>query len=136
MTAETAGDRGQHDVVDGAAKRVLDRLDVAEPDPDPGDAPVRPDLAVVGRGGRRSDGAARKRAQAANGLERVAGELARPAEGVADRADDLAWLRSALEQRLAEQLRARRHRSRLPGLHRPCRWRRIRRQIEEDGHDV
>src|SRR3954454_10330905 len=136
VTAKPAGDRGEDYVVDGSAQRVLDRLDVAEPDADPGEAPVRSDLAVVGGGGGGAEGAARKRAHATDGVERVARELARPAEGVADRADDLPWLGGTLEQRVGEQLRARRHGSRLPRLHRGWRWRRVGCQIEENGHDI
>ena len=43
VPAERAGDGGEHHVVDGAAERVLDRLDVAQLGAHPGEAAVRAD---------------------------------------------------------------------------------------------
>ena len=53
QVAEAARDDGQHDVVDGAAERLADRLDVGEPAPRPVPAAVRANRAVERRGRRR-----------------------------------------------------------------------------------
>ena len=68
VLAERAGDGGEHDVVDGAAELVLDRLDVGEVRAHPGEAPVRADRLVVGGGGSRVEAGPGHRADAHGGV--------------------------------------------------------------------
>ena len=107
-------DDRQHHVVDRAAELVLDRLDVAEARAHPGEAPVRADRArCTATGGAGFEPRPRHRADAD---ERSRAAARRPGAGRAQRrahaAHDLGRHRGALEQRLAEQLRAGRRRAR------------------------
>ena len=107
MAAQGAGHRGHHHVVDRAAQLVLDRLEVVQRRPDPGEAPVGADRAVVGAG---RGGLDPGPGQGAGGHGAVADPGHHPARGAqqgAGRALDLARSR-ALDQCLAEQLGRRR----------------------------
>jgi hypothetical protein len=136
VAPEAAGDGREHDVVDGPAERVLDRLDAVELLLDPGEAAVRADRHVE-RARRR---AARARQRERADRSHVAEQFLRNAAGAADRgADptkDLGRHGRALQQRVGQQLRAAWQRVRDPRLFGGRRRRGVGRHVEQDGRDV
>src|ERR671935_2859422 len=102
MPAERPGDGGEHDVVDGAADLVLDRLQVAQLGPHPGEATVRTDRPVVEAARRRIDAGPGHGPDADGRLAGTLEQAPRAADGGTGRAHDLAGDRGALEEGLAE----------------------------------
>jgi hypothetical protein len=136
VAAQRAGDRCQHHVVDRPAERVLDRLDVGERQPHPGEAPVRANRRVVRALGRGVHPGPRHRADPGERRDGGARDPPRRAERGAHAAHDLGRDGGALDQRLGQQLCPRRQWARQPALGRLGRRRRVGRGVEQDARDV
>ena len=136
VVAERAGHHRQHDVVDGPAERVLDRLELPEVRPYPGEPAVGADPHVERA---RRSGPKPRPGECAHAPERLAGapgHRPRAAQRRPDAAHDLAGYRRALEQRVGKQLGAARQRAREPRLVGRRHRQRVRRGIEQHGCDV
>jgi hypothetical protein len=133
--AQRAGDDREHDVVDRAAERVLDRLEIREVAVDPGEPAVRPDAHVQRRRRRTAQPSLGDRGQAADRL-RPGGD---GPLGVADRAGRRAGQvdgpGSTLGHRVGEQHRPGRLGPRDPRLGRR-RGGRIGVEVEQHGREV
>jgi hypothetical protein len=141
LVAHEAAERerhgGEHDVVERATERVLDRFELSKVGVEVRVAAMRADLDVeraVGR--RRADSRDRRRADVRDPLDQLGGGAARRAEEPACAAHHLGGNGRAFAQRFAEQLRGPRQRlcdpwlSGLRGRHR------LRRGVEEHRRDV
>src|SRR5436190_2566369 len=136
MASQRAGDRRQHDVVDGPAELVLDRLQVGQLGAYPGKAAVGADWLVVGaaRGG--VDPRPGHRADPDGGLSGALQQAARAAYGGAGRAGDLGGNGRPLDEGLAEKLGPRGQRPRQPAVAGVRRRGRLGRCVEQHGDDV
>ena len=136
VLAERARHGGEHDVVDRAAQRVLDRLDVAQVGAHPGEAPMRSDVLVVRARGRRVEPRPGHGPNSDGGVARPGEDAARAAQNGTYRPSDLARDRRAFEQRLREQLRAAGKRARKPALTAVGGGCRLARGVEQNRQDV
>ena len=129
-------DRREHDVVDGAAERVLDALEVAQVLADPDEPAMRADLDVE-RGRRR--GVERGPHDLAEPLERLARllqRLARVQRGVDDAAGRLERQRGDAADAARRELEPARRRVRGPDRRRMVGPHRHRAEVEQDGREV
>ena len=136
VVAERAGHSGQHDVVDGAPERVLDRLEPPEVGSHPGEPPVRTDPHVerARRGGLKP-----RPRQRADARERSAGPLGhgpRASERRSHATHHLGGNRRPLDQGVGQQLRAAREWARDPLVVGRCHRQGLRRRVEQDRRDI
>ena len=137
IATERDADRCEHDVVERAAERVLDRLELSEVAVEEGVAPMRTDIDVErARRRGRADTGDRGGADAHEAILQLRGRPARCTEQRAGAAGHLGGHGRALEQSLAEQLGRSRQWPGGPGR----RWARSSDRlccgVEQDGGDV
>jgi hypothetical protein len=137
VASESEADGGEHDIVEGAAERVLDRFEQRQVGVDERVAAVRADVDVE-RARRRgcADAGEGGRAHARNAVLDLPGDLARRAQQRARATAHLSGNGRALKQRLAEQLGLTRQRLGDPRRRRPGGTGGFGGGVEQDGRDV